>query len=109
MFYGTQFPFICENEIGFVKLQNRACFMKGSFSLFYFCRKAFRLMELQKKKGGSEKNEQQTEKAFSRKEKRKNETANFEKGETEINKISVANGIPSSRIAKEKQRARCLI
>ena len=109
MFYGIQFPFICENEIGFVKLQNRACFMKGSFSHFYFCRKAYGLMEIQKKKGGSEKNEQQTEKAFSRKEKRKNETTNFKKGETESDQISVAYGIPSSRIAKEKQRARRLI
>ena len=50
MFYGIQFPFICENEIGFVKLQNRACFMKGSFSLFYFCRKAYGLMEIQNRK-----------------------------------------------------------
>ena len=66
-------------------------------------------MEIQKKKGGLTKNEQQTEKAFSRKEKRKNETANFKKGETESDKISVTNGIPSGYVAKEKPTARSLI
>ena len=84
--------------------------MKGldSFSLFYFAVKPAGLWKY-KKERWFKKNEQQTKKAFSRKEKRKNETTNFKKGETESDQISVAYGIPSSRIVKEKQRARRLI
>ena len=65
-------------------------------------------MEIQKRKV-VQKNEQQTKKAFSRKEKRKNETANFKKGETERSEIPAYRYTPSNSISEAEQRTGCLI
>lgn len=59
-------------------------------------------------KGGSEKNEQQTKKAFSTEEQRKDQAANFKKGAKERNKVSPANGIQTACVPQAMQKARCL-
>ena len=94
----------------FAVLRGRMCLMKGldSFSLFYFAVKPAGLWKY-KKERWFKKNEQQTKKAFSRKEKRKNETTNFKKGETKRSEIPAYGYAPSNGISEAEQRTGCLI
>ena len=59
-------------------------------------------------KGGSEKNEQQTQAAFSQKEQRQDQAADSKKGAEKRNEVPIAFGIPSSRVPEAKQKARCI-
>ena len=49
-------------------------------------------------KGGSEKNEQQTQAALSQKEQRQDQAADSKKGAEKRNEVPIAFGIPSIRI-----------
>ena len=59
-------------------------------------------------KGGSEKNEQQTQAAFSQKEQRQDQAADSKKGAEERNEVPLANGIQTGCVPEAKQKARCI-
>ena len=59
-------------------------------------------------KGGSEKNEQQTQAALSQKEQRQDQAADSKKGAEERNEVSPADGVQTGCVPEAMQKARCI-